>query len=87
MNSEIQIRETQLLLCCLNRTPITPVLTSLHWLPVCVGVDFRLLLLVSEELNGFRPKYISDLLLCYEPSRPLRSSGTGLLPRVRTKHG
>uniref|UniRef100_A0A3Q3NAT9 DNL-type zinc finger n=1 Tax=Labrus bergylta TaxID=56723 RepID=A0A3Q3NAT9_9LABR len=33
--------------------------------------------------------YISDLLINYEPSRPLRSSGTGLLsvPRVRTKHG
>ena len=38
---------------------------------------------------GLRRKYISDLLLCYEPSRPLRSSGTGLLsaPRVKTEHG
>ena len=32
---------------------------------------------------------MSDLLLNYEPSRTLRSSGTGQLsvPRVRTKHG
>lgn len=32
---------------------------------------------------------MSDLLLCYEPSRPLRSSGSGLLtvPRVRIKRG
>ena len=39
--------------------------------------------------NGFRPKYISDLLPRYEPSRPPRSSGSGLLsvPRVRTKPG
>ena len=40
-------------------------------------------------MNGFGPNYISDLLPCYEPSRPLRSPGTGLLivPKVRTKRG
>ena len=45
-------------------------------------------MLVYKALNGFGPKYISVLLPCYEPSRPLRVSGTGLLsvPRV-TKHG
>lgn len=33
-----------------------------------------------------KEKYISDLLLCHEPSRPLRSSGTRLLnvPKVKT---
>ncbi|KAK9522346.1 hypothetical protein VZT92_018819 [Zoarces viviparus] len=68
---------------------ITPVLRSLHWLPVQQRIDFKILLLVYKALNGLGPKYISDLLLPYEPSRPLRSSGTGLLsvPRVRTKHG
>ena len=38
-------------------------------------------------LNGLDPKYISDLLLNYEPSRTLRSSGQLSVPRVRTKHG
>ena len=68
---------------------ITPVLRSLHWLPVSQRIDFKILLLVYKALNGLGPKYISDLLLHYEPSRPLRSSGSGLLsvPRVRTKHG
>ena len=68
---------------------ITPVLRSLHWLPVCQRIDFKILLLVYKALNGLGPKYITDLLTNYEPSRPLRSSGTGLLtvPRVRTKHG
>ena len=34
-------------------------------------------------------EYISALLLRYEPSRPLRLSGSGLLsaPRVRAKRG
>ena len=68
---------------------ITPVLKSLHWLPVCQRIDFKILLLVYKALNGLGPKYISDLLIPYEPSRPLRSSGTGLLsvPGVRTKRG
>ncbi|CAJ1082756.1 hypothetical protein KUCAC02_009465 [Xyrichtys novacula] len=68
---------------------ITPVLRSLHWLPVCQRIDFKILLLVYKALNGSGPKYISDMLIRYEPSRPLRSSGAGLLsvPRVRTKRG
>ena len=68
---------------------ITPVLRSLHWLPVCHRIDFKILLLVYKSLNGLGPKYISELLPRYEPSRPLRSSGSGLLivPRIKTKHG
>ena len=68
---------------------ITPVLRSLHWLPVCQRIDFKILLLVYKALNGFGPEYISDLLLHYKPPRPLRSSGTGplLVPGVKTKHG
>ena len=58
---------------------ITPVLGSLHWLPVCQTTDVKILLYVYKALNGLGPKYISDLLLHYEPSRPLRSSGSGLL--------
>ena len=66
---------------------ITPVLKSLHWLPVSQRIDFKILLLVYKALNGLGPKYIQDLLVPYEASRPLRSSGTGLLcvPRTRTK--
>ena len=56
---------------------------------MCQRIDFKILLLVYKALNGLGPKYISDLLVRYEASRPLRSSGTGLLsvPRIKTKHG
>lgn len=70
-----------------GREHITPVLKSLHWPPVSFRIDFKVLLLVFKCLNGLGP---SDLLLSYQPSRNLRSSGTGLLtvPRVKTKtHG
>lgn len=43
-------------------------------------------MLVYKALHGLPPKYISDLLLHYERSRPLRLSGAGLLT-VKTKHG
>ena len=68
---------------------ISPVLKSLHWLPVDKRIDFKILLLVFKSLNGLGPRYINDLLHNYEPSRSLRSSGSGLLsvPRIRTKHG
>ena len=68
---------------------ITPVLKSLHWLPVNLRIDFKILLIVYKSLNGSGPHYISEMLLHYEPSRSLRSSGTGLLivPRTKSKHG
>ena len=68
---------------------ISPVLRSLHWLPVAQRIDFKTALLVYKSLHGRAPKYISDMLDPYEPSRSLRTSGRGLLqgPRVRTKHG
>lgn len=42
---------------------ITPVLKSLHWLPVCFKIHFKILLLVFKCLNGLGPTYLSDLLL------------------------
>ncbi len=66
---------------------ITPVLESLHWLPVCFRIDFKVLLMVFKCLNGLGPSYLSELLLPYKPSRTLGSSGSGLLviPKVRTR--
>ena len=43
-------------------THITPVLRSLHWLPVSFRIDFKILLLVYKALNGLGPSYIADLL-------------------------
>lgn len=66
---------------------ITQVIESLHWLPVSQGIDFKILLLVYKATVG--PKFMLNLLVPYEASRPLRLSETGLLcvPRTRTKQG
>lgn len=67
---------------------ISSVVMSLDWLPVAQQTGFKIILLVYKILNGPGPKYISDLLHHHEPLRPLRSSGSNLLPviRVKTKH-
>ena len=68
---------------------ITPVLKKLHWLPVGYRIQYKVLLLVFKALKGLAPIYITDLLVPYKPSRPLRSGGKGLLvePRSRLQFG
>uniref|UniRef100_A0A8C6UCY0 aldehyde dehydrogenase (NAD(+)) n=1 Tax=Neogobius melanostomus TaxID=47308 RepID=A0A8C6UCY0_9GOBI len=64
-------------------------LESLHC-PPCFRIDFKVLLTVFKCLNGLGPSYLSELLLPYEPSWSLRSTGRGLLviPKVNRKtHG
>ncbi|KAK0146594.1 hypothetical protein N1851_014100 [Merluccius polli] len=67
---------------------ITPVLKSLHWLPISYRIDFKVLLLVYKSLNGLGPEYMNDILVEYKPSRALRSTDSGQIvePRVQTKH-
>ncbi len=61
-----------------KRDHITPVLQSLHWLPVRYRVDFKILLIVHKSLNGMAPSYISDLLIEHNVTRSLRSSNQSL---------
>ena len=48
---------------------ITPMLRSLHWLPIKQRVQFKMLILVFNAINGLSPNYISNLVLC--PSKYL----------------
>ncbi|XP_073320704.1 uncharacterized protein [Pagrus major] len=58
---------------------ITPVLASLHWLPIQARADFKVLLLTYKALNGLAPSYLTELLSPYIPPRPLRSLSSNLL--------
>ena len=66
---------------------ITPVLKSLHWLPVRSRIEYKINLMTFKIIHGFCPDYLSHLISCYVPSRSLRSSSQNLLnvPRCRTK--
>ena len=39
---------------------ITPIPKSLHWLPVCPRIDFKIMVLTYRSLHGLGPKYITD---------------------------
>lgn len=54
-----------------KREHITPVLSSLHWLPIRYSIDFKILLCVFKTFNGLTPEYLSDLVKVHQPSEPL----------------
>ena len=71
-----------------KRDHITPILHSLHWLPVRARIEYKLSVLCHNFFSGSCPLYLSTCLSVYSPSRNLRSSAdTRILakPSVRTK--
>ncbi len=40
---------------------ISPVLSTLHWLPIKHCIDFKIVLITSKALNGLAPQYLSAL--------------------------
>ena len=67
---------------------ITPILRSLHWLPIADRIKYKVLLLTFKCLHSSAPTYLQDLVVQYTPSRRLRSSSKLLLssPPVSTKY-
>ncbi len=63
---------------------ITPILQSLHWLPIKFCISYKILLLAYKALNDLAPAYLTNLLSRYNPTRSLRSQNSGLLvvPRI-----
>jgi len=67
---------------------ITPVLISMHWLPVHYRCQYKLLLYVFKAIHGNAPIYLQELVEHYKPGRALRSENNMLLRlpnNVRTK--
>ena len=67
---------------------ISPLLHSLHWLPVQQRISHKTATLCYKSLDASCPQYLSDLLHLYTPSRQLRSSTDSrifTIPTVRTK--
>jgi len=54
---------------CDRRDHITPVLKSLHWLPVKYRIDFKILLFVYKCLNNLAPSYLVELISPYHQER------------------
>ncbi len=84
----VQNAAAQLLTGTKKYEHITPVLASLHWLPVRFRIEFKILLIVFKILHGLALAYLSELLHVHTPVRALRSSNQVLLdvPRARLKN-
>ena len=65
-----------------RREHITPVLFSLHWLPVEYRIKYKVLLIIYKALNGLAPLYIKELLEQYVPRRSNMRSEDKLLLSV-----
>ncbi len=42
----------------------TPILQSLHWLPIKFCISYKILLLAYKALNDLAPAYLTNLLSC-----------------------
>ena len=75
----------------ITKTPrtshITPVLQSLHWLPIEARIQYKVALMTFKALHDEAPSYLSSMLKTYTPSRQLRSSQQNVLtvPKYKTK--
>ncbi|KAK3553556.1 hypothetical protein QTP70_004574 [Hemibagrus guttatus] len=65
----------------------TPLLRSLHWLPVAACIRFKTLMLAYKAKNGSAPSYLKALVTSRTAPRLLRSTSTARLvpPSLREK--
>ena len=66
---------------------ITPALYELHWLPVSLRIDYKILLLTFKCIYGLAPTYLSDLISIKSNSlyNLYRSTGKLLLDHPKGK--
>ena len=65
---------------CRKQNHISPLLMSLHWLPINARIEYKLSVICHSFFLGLSPIYLSDLLLVYTPKRILcSSSDNGIL--------
>ena len=65
---------------------VSPLLRSLHWLPVAARTEYKTLMLAFKAAKGMAPPYLQNLIEPYKPTRSLRSANTGKLvePSLKT---
>ncbi|KAF7236074.1 Vomeronasal type-2 receptor 26 [Varanus komodoensis] len=71
----VQNRAARLLMGTGHYVHMTPVLSQLHWLPIGVRAQFKVLAVTYKALNDLGPCYLKECLRPYMPARPLRSAG------------
>ena len=83
---KVQNTAVRIITSCHIQNNITPHLKDLHWLPVHLRIDFKILLLTFKVLNGLAPEYLCELLKYRVTPHSLRSESKKFLvtPKTRT---
>ena len=50
---------------------ITPILQSLHWLPIRMRVIFKICTYIFKIMRGLAPDHLNYVVVCYTPTRVL----------------
>ena len=85
----VQNAEARLITGTAKFSHMTPVLRSLHWLPIKQRVQFKMLILVFKAINGLAPNYISNLTfyalanICFVETMRYHWNHTMVKPRKR----
>ena len=73
---------------CRKQNHISPLLMSLHWLPINAHIEYKLSVICHSFFLGLSPIYLSNLLSVHTPKRRLCSSSDNsflCIPKLRTK--
>ncbi|XP_061098676.1 uncharacterized protein LOC133128885 [Conger conger] len=85
LQKRIQNSAARILMRVRKHDHITPILHSLHWLPISSRTEFKISLLTYQCVHGNAPPYLKELVKTQPTTRSLRSSNTYLLKPTRTK--
>ena len=75
----IQNSAARLVLRKCKKDHVTPLLKKLHWLPVKFRWQYKIAVFAYRHFDGSLPRYLSETLCTYYPSRSLRSASEKLL--------
>jgi len=81
----LQYIQNRILMRVRKHDHITPILKSLHWLPVPLRIEYKVSLLTHQCIHGHAPLYLQELLQHQSSSSTLRSANTNTLHVPRTK--
>ena len=69
-----------------TRDSVRGTLKELHWLPIKERVDFKILTLTYQAIDGSAPPYLTELLTPYMPRRSCRSENQRFLVTPSTHY-
>ena len=83
----LQNSAARLVMCSKKYDSVTPILKTLHWLPVRQRIIYKLLVICYNCYHTASPNYLNELLCKYETGKSLRSKQRCLLyvPQTATK--